>query len=91
MSKDLIGRANDGWLHRRRIIYTTLAVCAAIVLYITYKGTDTRIYETLVTSSFSLAGLVISVYVFGATYQDVNTNKLITKATETSGNGKEDV
>lgn len=69
-------RPQAGWLHRRRIIYSTLVFCATIILYITFNGSDTRIYDTIATSAFSLAGLIISVYVLGASYQDVAAAKL---------------
>jgi len=58
------------WTVRRRIIVTTLIFCAALVAYITYKGTDSRTAETIVQSAFYLAGMVISAYVFGSVYED---------------------
>lgn len=73
---DNVVRPEPGWKHRRRIIYGTLLFCAFCVLYIVIWGSDTRINETIITSSFMLGGTVIGMYVFGATYQDLS---LLTK------------
>jgi large exoprotein involved in heme utilization and adhesion len=58
------------WTIRRRIIVLTLVFCACLVVYITYKGTDTRTAETIVQSAFYLAGAVIGSYIFGAAWSD---------------------
>ena len=58
------------WQVRRRIIVITLIFCAALVTYITFKGTDSRTAETIVQSAFYLAGAVIGSYIFGAAWQD---------------------
>lgn len=80
MANKIQERPQGGWLHRRRIIHSTLILCAFVILYITINGSDTRIYETIITSAFSLAGLIISVYVLGATYQDVSVTKLLSSS-----------
>jgi len=94
MTNKIIERAQGGWSHRRRIIYGTLVFCAGIILFITLNGADTRIYETITTSAFYLAGLIISVYVLGATYQDVSSNKILTNTSikeDSKSDGKEDI
>jgi hypothetical protein len=58
------------WTIRRRIIVLTLIFCSGLVMYITFKGTDTRTAETIVQSAFYLAGMVIGSYVFGAVWED---------------------
>jgi len=35
-----------------------------------FKGLDTRLYETIVSSSFALAGAILGSYIFGAVYED---------------------
>lgn len=62
--------ANSNWRIRRKIIIITLLFCAAVVTYITLKGTDSRTAETIVQSAFALAGAVIGSYIFGATWED---------------------
>lgn len=64
------------WKVRRRIVNLTLIFCAGCVLYIMFKGTDSRLYETIATNAFFLAGAVIGSYIFGATWDDKsNTEK----------------
>jgi hypothetical protein len=74
--KDGSSRRNiqGSWKIRRRIITGTLLFCAATVSYIVFKGTDSHINETIVTSAFALAGMVIGSYVFGAVYEDTKKN-----------------
>lgn len=63
--------AKATWRIRRRIINTTLALCALEIFYLTLWGEDTKLAETLATGTFLLAGSVIGSYVFGAAYEDV--------------------
>ncbi len=58
------------WKVRRRIIHATLVFCALQVGYLTFKGEDTRLNETLAMSAYALAGAVIGSYVFGAVFED---------------------
>lgn len=60
------------WTHRRRIIYGTLIFCAFCISYLMFRGSDTRLNETIVNSAFLLAGGVIGSYVFGAVWDDKN-------------------
>lgn len=55
---------------RRRVVYVTLLFCAFLALYVTFNGEDTRLNETIILSSFALAGSVIGFYIGGAAYQD---------------------
>lgn len=61
------------WKIRRRIIVTSLLLCAFTILYIMFMGEDTRLNETIVMGSFGLAGAIISAYIFGATWEDNTT------------------
>lgn len=60
------------WTIRRRIIHATLLFCAGMVIWIVLRDQDTSVAETVVTSSFILAGSVIGAYVFGAAWDDAN-------------------
>jgi len=64
------------WRNRNRVIYATLIFCAVIVGYIVFNGSDTRLYETTVLAAFGLAGSVVGFYIAGATWQDVNVEKI---------------
>ena len=81
----------DNWKNRRPVIRWTLVFCALVTLYCTYKTfagepacADSRVVETIITSAFALAGVVITGYVFGAVMDD--KNKLGTKETGDAGN-----
>ena len=76
-------RPSPGWAVRRRIIFTTLIFCALCVVYIIFKGNDTRVYETVVMSAFALAGMVIGSYVFGAVWDDKSRREMSTRAAQT--------
>lgn len=61
------------WLRRRLIIYVTLAFClaSAIVLEIAALfGLDSTLLNTNVASVYTLAGAVITAYVFAAVVDD---------------------
>ncbi len=61
------------WKIRRRIIIVTLSLCAFVVIYLLFRGADTRLHETLANGAFFLAGSVIGAYVFGAAWDDKNS------------------
>lgn len=58
------------WTYRRAIVIATLVLCGAGLAYLTLKGGDTRLNETLAFGYFALAGSVIGTYVFGAVWHD---------------------
>lgn len=63
------------WKRRRRIIYLTLAFCAAVIGWLVLFGADTALNNTIVTVLVVLAGSVIGSYVFGAVWDDANARK----------------
>lgn len=63
--------AQATWRIRRRIINTTLVLCALQIIYLTIWGQDTRLNETLALGAYTLAGAVIGAYVFGAAWEDI--------------------
>lgn len=60
------------WKIRRRVIIGTLLFLASLVGYLTVFGEDIRLHETIISSSFVLAGVVISGYIGGAVWDDKN-------------------
>ncbi|WP_196258553.1 hypothetical protein [Pelagibacterium limicola] len=70
------------WTRRRRVIFATLAFCAAEIAYLTIWGGDSRLHETIVISAFLLAGSVIGSYVFGAIWDDANARKYMGRGDE---------
>lgn len=63
------------WKRRRRIIHLTLLFCAVLVSVIAAVGADSQLNMTIVNAAFALATLVISSYVLGATWDDLNARK----------------
>lgn len=69
-------QAPDGnqysWARRRRYLCAVTAFCMAVIAYVLWTKTDTRVAETAVSMAFlCLIGMVAS-YVFGAAWQDVS-------------------
>lgn len=65
------------WTVRRRIIISTLLLCAAAIFYIMLWGDDTRVNEAIILGSFGTITMVIGSYVFGAVWSD-NTSRTLT-------------
>jgi hypothetical protein len=63
------------WKLRRRAVFGALVFCALVVVWVIIRWDDTRLAETLVISSFGLAGAVIASYIGGAAYEDVKLYK----------------
>jgi hypothetical protein len=58
------------WRHRRRLVYSTVAFAAAMVLIGGLDWTDRQVSSQLVIGGVSLITLVLSGYVFAATWDD---------------------
>lgn len=67
--------ARPSWKIRRRIIVATLIFCALEIVWFTFKGKDTNLANNIVLGCFALAGSTIGSYVFGAVWDDKNTNQ----------------
>lgn len=65
------------WKLRRRVIFGTLGFCAVVVLFLTFRGQDTRLHETIASGLIFLAGSVVMAYVFGAAYDDRNRRQAV--------------
>lgn len=60
------------WRIRRRIIVATLAFCAGVILWLLWRGEDSRLNQDIANGVLLLGGSVIGAYVFGATWDDMN-------------------
>ena len=61
------------WRIRRKFMFAVSLFCVLVISYCLFYNLETRVAETAVTMSFvTLLGIVGS-YVFGATWQDINT------------------
>lgn len=70
MSDDNTEEQGPSWKNRRRVIFSSLILCAFLVIYVMIFGEDTRVNESIVLGSFALASAIISAYVFGSVWQD---------------------
>ena len=58
------------WQHRRRLVYLTVLFAALMVLVGAFDWTDRQVSSQLVIGGVSLITLVLSGYVFAATFDD---------------------
>jgi hypothetical protein len=58
------------WLHRRRLVYGALGFAALMVLVGGLDWSDRQVSSQLVVGGVSLITLVLSGYVFAATFDD---------------------
>ena len=60
----------DRWRHRRRLVYGTVGFAALMVLVGGLDWSDRAVSSQLVVGGVSLLTLVLSGYVFAATFDD---------------------
>ena len=60
----------DRWKHRRRLVYFTVGFATCMVLIGAFDYTDRAVSSQLVVGGVSLLTLVLSGYVFAATFDD---------------------
>jgi uncharacterized protein (UPF0212 family) len=58
------------WTHRRRLVYGSLAFAAVMVLIGALDWSDRQVSSQLVVGGVSLITLILSGYVFAATFDD---------------------
>ena len=60
----------DRWRHRRRLVYGSLSFAALMVIIGALDWSDRQVSSQLVVGGVSLITLVLSGYLFTATYDD---------------------
>ena len=60
----------DRWRHRRRLVYFSVGFATAMILIGAFDFTDRAVSSQLVVGGVSLLTLVLSGYVFAATFDD---------------------
>ena len=63
-------KGDPRWAHRRRLVYATVTFAAAMVLVGAFDWTDRVVSSQLVIGGVSLITLILSGYVFAATFDD---------------------
>lgn len=61
---------SDRWKHRRRLVYATVVFAAVMVGIGGLDWTDRQVSSQLVVGGVSLITLILSGYVFAATFDD---------------------
>lgn len=65
----------DSWKIRRKLMYGTLFFCFACVVFVLAKGMESKVAETVVMSAFGAIMVVLTSYVFGAAWEDINDKR----------------
>ena len=60
----------DRWRHRRRLVYFTIAFAANMILIGAFDWADRQVSSQLVIGGVSLISLILTGYVFAATFDD---------------------
>ena len=61
---------------RRRIVYWTLFTCAQLVIYVVAWGNpENTLHASTLSWAFTLAGMTIGGYIFGAVWDNQNVLK----------------
>ena len=66
---------NDGWRIRRNFMFTVSAFCMVTIVHSLATGADTKVAETAVSMAFLCLTGIVSSYVFGAAWDDINARK----------------
>ena len=64
----------DRWRHRRRLVYFTVGFAVAMIMIGAFDYADRVVSSQLVLGGVSLLTLVLSGYVFAATFDDKWSN-----------------
>lgn len=77
------------WRYRRGLVFAVSAFCAMVIAYLTARGQDTRLAESIASGAFLLLGTVVGSYVFGAAWDDKNVMAHESGRERRSGAGRE--
>lgn len=58
------------WLWRRWAVFSSLAVCDIVILYLVVLGTDTRLNQDIANGVLLLIAALVNGYVFGGVFDD---------------------
>lgn len=63
------------WRVRRAFMFGVTAFCMGSIVFVLYKGSDTRVAETVVEMGYGTMGAITFAYVFGRVLQDFGTTR----------------
>lgn len=65
------------WKLRRRFMFAVSGFCMLVIGYILFRNLDTGPADTAMTMAFFTLGGIVGTYVFGATWEDVATKRIL--------------
>lgn len=66
---------DDHWRMRRRMLFGSSLFYAVVIGYCLWKGLDTAVADTATSMSFFGLMTNVTVYVFGAAWEDISTGR----------------
>lgn len=63
------------WFWRRWAVFSSLAVCDVVILYLVMFGSDTRLNQDAINGAMLLIAALVNGYVFGGLLDDRNKGK----------------
>lgn len=66
----------DTWAKRRNFMVSVCWFCGTVILYVLWKGEDSKIAETAITMAFITLTSIVMGYVFGAAVEDISKLKM---------------
>lgn len=63
------------WSVRRRFMTVIVGFCMGVIMYILLRNMVGEVAETSITMAFTIIGSTMASYVFGATWEDINSRK----------------
>ena len=58
------------WFWRRWAVFSSLAICDALLIYLTVFGPDTRLNQDIANGALLLIAAIVNGYVFGGVVDD---------------------
>ena len=65
------------WKLRRRFMFVVSGFCMGVIAYILFRGLNTGPADTAMTMAFIGLISIVGSYVFGATWEDVATKRIL--------------
>lgn len=72
----------SSWQIRRRFMFIVSGFCMAVIFFVLWKDLTSGAAETAVSMGFATLLGIVSSYVFGAAWEDINVIKSKTKLGE---------
>ncbi|WID42043.1 holin [Pseudomonas phage ZQG1] len=74
--------STSSWQIRRRFMFIVSGFCMAVIFFVLWKDLTSGAAETAVSMGFATLLGIVSSYVFGAAWEDINVIKSKTKLGE---------